>query len=132
MINKVLPPLNYTPLLSSVVGFVIQIYITKKIVMRKNKAELLIDRESNSPSFPAGATRLYYLKSAQIWSFFWSVFSCIRTEYGYLIRIQSEYMEIRTRKNSVFGHFSRIYIFKTKSKHRQSSPTVLIFGVYQS
>ena len=29
--------------------------------------------------------------------FFWSVFSCIRTEYR----------KIRTRKNSVFGHFSR-------------------------
>ena len=29
--------------------------------------------------------------------FFWSVFSCIRTEYR----------KIRTRKNSVFGHFLR-------------------------
>ena len=37
------------------------------------------------------------LKSVQIWSFFWSVFSDIRTEYR----------EIRTRKNFVFGHFSR-------------------------
>ena len=30
------------------------------------------------------------VKSVQIWSFFWSVFSCIWT-----------------RKNSIFGHFSR-------------------------
>ena len=30
-------------------------------------------------------------------SYFWSVFSCIRTEYR----------KIRTRNNSVFGHFSR-------------------------
>ena len=30
-------------------------------------------------------------------SFFWSVFSRIRTEYG----------KIRARKNSIFGHFSR-------------------------
>ena len=37
------------------------------------------------------------VKSAQIWSFFWSVFSCIQTEYR----------KIRTRKNSVFGYFSR-------------------------
>ena len=37
------------------------------------------------------------VKSVQIRSFFWSIFSRIRTEYG----------EIRTRKNSVFGHFSR-------------------------
>ena len=37
--------------------------------------------------------------------FFWSVFSCIRTEYGDL---GSKYRKIRTRKNSLFGHFSRI------------------------
>ena len=33
----------------------------------------------------------------QIQSYFWSVFSRIRTEYG----------KIWTRNNSVFGHFSR-------------------------
>ena len=50
------------------------------------------------------------VKSIQIWSFFWSIFSRIRTEYGeirsispYSVRIR----EIRTSKNSVFGHFSR-------------------------
>ena len=37
------------------------------------------------------------VKSVHIQSFFWSVFSCIRAEYR----------KIRTRKNSVFGHFSR-------------------------
>ena len=36
------------------------------------------------------------LKSFQIRIYFWSVFSCIQTEYR----------KIRTRKNSVFGHFS--------------------------
>ena len=36
------------------------------------------------------------VKSVQIRSFFWSVFCCILTEYR----------KIRTRKNSVFGHFS--------------------------
>ena len=39
---------------------------------------------------------LHCVKSVQIQSFFWSVFSCIWTEYR----------KIRTRKNSVFGHFS--------------------------
>ena len=39
----------------------------------------------------------YCVKSIQIRSFFWSVFS----------RIQSEYGKIRTGKNSVFGHFPR-------------------------
>ena len=44
------------------------------------------------------------MKSVQIRSFFWSIFFCI----------QSEYRKIRTRKNFVFGHFSRsvtIYMF---------------------
>ena len=42
------------------------------------------------------------VKSVQIRSFFWSVFSCIRTEYGEILC-----RKIRSRKNSVFGHFSR-------------------------
>ena len=37
------------------------------------------------------------VKSVQIRSFFWSVFSCIRTEYS----------KKRTRKNSLLGNFSR-------------------------
>ena len=32
---------------------------------------------------------------------------CIRTEYGYLLHIQSECRKIQARKNSIFGHFSR-------------------------
>ena len=49
------------------------------------------------------------VKSIQIRSYFWSVFSRIRNEYGYFVslRIQSECGKIRTRNNSVFGHFSR-------------------------
>ena len=49
-------------------------------------------------------------KNVQIRSFFWLVYSCIRTVYGDLLVnlcIQSESGKIRTRKNSVFGHFSR-------------------------
>ena len=41
----------------------------------------------------------YCVKNVQIWSFFWSVFSCIWTEYR----------KMQTRKNSVFGHFSLLY-----------------------
>ena len=37
------------------------------------------------------------MKSVQIWSFPWSLLSRIRTEYG----------KIRTRENTVFGHFSQ-------------------------
>ena len=39
----------------------------------------------------------HYVKSVQTRSYFWSIFSCI----------QSEYRKIRTRNNPVFGHFSR-------------------------
>ena len=43
------------------------------------------------------------VKSVQIRSFFWSVFSCI----------QNKYRKIQTRKNSVFGHLSRsAFVFK--------------------
>ena len=41
--------------------------------------------------------RNHGVKSVQILSYFWSVFSSI----------QSKYKKIRTRNNSVFGHFSR-------------------------
>ena len=40
---------------------------------------------------------LHYVKSVQIGKHFWFVCSCIWTEYR----------KIRTRNNSVFGHFSR-------------------------
>ena len=49
-------------------------------------------------------------EKVQIRTFFWYVFSCIRTEYGdlwskcpYSVRIQENMDKI----NSVFGHFSR-------------------------
>ena len=62
----------------------------------------------------------HYVKSVQIRSYFWFVFSCIRTEYGDLRSTgikdtgKYEYRKIRTRNNSAFGHFSRsgIYIDK--------------------
>ena len=51
------------------------------------------------------------VKSVQIRSFFWFVFSRIRTEYGEIqsiyLHIQSECGKITTRKNSVFELFSR-------------------------
>ena len=50
------------------------------------------------------------VKSAQIRSYFWSVFCSNRTKYGDL-RNKSSYsvqiQEKRTRNNSVFGHLSR-------------------------
>ena len=55
----------------------------------------------------AFSLRVHCVKSVQIRSVFWSVFPCIRTEYGDLLR------KIRTRKNSVFGHFSHSGILKS-------------------
>ena len=48
------------------------------------------------------------MKSVEIRSFFWSVFSRIWTEYGDLRSLKTECGKIRIRKNSVVGHFSRI------------------------
>ena len=62
------------------------------------------------------------VKSVQIRSYFWFVFSCI----------QSEYRKIRTRKNFVFGHFSRSGFFpclNTSSWDRKRS-TILNFSLY--
>ena len=54
------------------------------------------------------------VKSVQTRSYFWSIFSCIGTEYRKIrtrktpnLRIRSEYRKMWTRNNSVFGHFSR-------------------------
>ena len=50
------------------------------------------------------------VKNVQIRRFFWSVFSCIWAEYGNLLSPSTgkyEYRKIRSRKNSVFRHFSR-------------------------
>ena len=47
------------------------------------------------------------VKSFQIQSNFWSVFSHIWTEYEVSLRIQSQCGKMRTRNYSVFGHFLR-------------------------
>ena len=47
------------------------------------------------------------VNSVQIRSFFWSVFSCTGTEYR----------KIRTRKNYIFGNFSRgVFCYKMRQK----------------
>ena len=52
--------------------------------------------KTNDPKKTWSSTILHCVKSVQIRSYLWSAFSCI----------QSEYRKIRTRNNSVFGHFS--------------------------
>ena len=54
--------------------------------------------------------KLHCMKSVQIRRFFLHVFSLIRTECVEILvslRIQFQSRKIQTRKNSVFGHFSR-------------------------
>ena len=57
----------------------------------------------------ASDTNSHCLKSVQIRSYFWSVFSHIRTMeiYEVSLRTQSKCGKIRTRNNSVFGHFTQ-------------------------
>ena len=62
--------------------------------------------------YPIGC--FHYAKSVQIRSFLWSVFSCIRTEFGDLLSVFS----LNTRKygpekNSIFGYFLRSVLFKS-------------------
>ena len=57
------------------------------------------------------------VKNVQIWSFFWSVFSYIWTKYR----------KIRTRKKSIFGHFSRNELNDNGGdKFRSSHPEVFL------
>ena len=77
-----------------------------------------------SPSYHLKDT--HCVKNVQIWSFFWSLFSCICTEsedLGVNLRIHSEYRKTRTRKNSVFGHFSRSVQPETTVSSSQTTRT---------
>ena len=72
-------------------------------------AEVLANsKEVYFPTFNRVHSRMHvFYHFVQIRSSFWSVFSCTRAEYGDLLSIQTEYGKTRTRKSSVFGHFSR-------------------------
>ena len=50
------------------------------------------------------------VKGVQIWSYFWSVFSYI----------QSEYRKIRTRNKSAFGHFSHNVLLRGQHNDRSA------------
>ena len=64
--------------------------------------------------------------------FFWSVFSRIWNEYGEILRdTQSECGKIRTRKNYIFGHFSRSVIFYQLNKsHCLIAFTCWVLGLW--
>ena len=55
------------------------------------------------------------VKSVKILSFFWSAFSCIRTEYGDLLRKSSYSVRIQEntdQKDYAFGHFTQRELFQ--------------------
>ena len=72
----------------------------------------------------------YYVKSVRIRSYSGPYFpaSGLNTErYGVSLRIQSECRKIRTRENSVFGHFSRS-VFLTKYYNKRQNAVNIHFG----
>ena len=78
------------------------LWATPARVYHFQKTRKILDRTRtclwfHSWSCLTGCLICHWVKSVQIRSYFWSIFSCIRTEYR----------KILTRNNSVFGHFSR-------------------------
>ena len=63
---------------------------------------------------------LHCMKSVQIRSYFWSVFSCIWTEYR----------GIRTENNSLFGHFSRSGDIANCSVYLNWNNFVIILNIF--
>ena len=51
---------------------------------------------------------------------YFSVLGLITEIYGVNLRVRSEYMKTRTKKNSVLGHFSRgVFSFKYQTNLRE-------------
>ena len=64
---------------------------------------------------------MYHLTALKVfWRFLWFVFSRIRTGYGEIRSIQSECGKTRTRKNPIFGHFSRSVSYEYSEAYQAS------------
>ena len=50
---------------------------------------------------------LHCVKSVQIWSYFWSVFSCIRTEYGNLLSLRNGFFGDDLKATKVIPMFKK-------------------------
>ena len=75
-------------------GLIYQIWTDSKLLGRLDfSIKFWVQFHVHNPSRKSK----YCVKSLEIRSYFWSVFSCI----------QSEFKKIQTRNNSVYGHFSR-------------------------
>ena len=91
--------------------------LIKRRLLRKMKLVFVSDRAMHnsrlsSEYYFTSAVKRHCVKSVQIRSFFWSVFSLI----------QSKYTKIRTRKNCVFGHFSRSEIVEAMHRRLEIGP----------
>ena len=74
----------------------------------KFKIGMLITRKGNKLYVKWEDYNNHCVKSIQTQSFFWSVFSCIWTEYEKILRISPysvQMQRIRTRENFLFGRF---------------------------
>ena len=76
-----------------------QWFSDKQMNANHDKCHLLVSGKNNVTMDASGfkIKNTDCVKSVQIRGYFWSVFSCVRTEYR----------KIRTRNKSVFGHISR-------------------------
>ena len=70
---------------------------------------------------------LHYVKSVQIWSLFWSVFSCIRTEYGYFPVFSPNRGKYGPEKTPHMDTFHAIFVtaFLVKFSFHKPQPSVI-------
>ena len=92
---------------TSAIKIIVNLLFFKRFCCWKGTAFCSMLKWKYEMSYKGSSWIDYCVKIVQIRSFFWSVFSRILNEYYVSFRIQSECGKIRTRKSSVFGHFSR-------------------------
>ena len=76
----------------------------------------------NLNCIPVKQSGNHCVKSVQIRSFFWSVFSCIRTEYGDLLRIYIDFQLFCVQASNIVLSFSH------SDKMRRDAPYLSVFS----
>ena len=71
--------------------------------IKSNKNAINEEKYQRNPI--CGKYNLHFVKSVQIRSFFWSVFSCILNGYGDLVRIQENADQKKSRIETLFVEF---------------------------
>ena len=88
-------------------GLLIELWTNTDLMLNEVRNSLNRITFASCKNIPSTA-KSHCVKSVRIQSYFWSVFSCIRTEYGDLRRFQSEYRKIRTRKTPYLNNFHAV------------------------